>query len=233
MLGDLWFGCGSGEDEHPLWRKMLGDRRARIVYWPFALPESMRPTADRWLRDNLDDLGVEYELDTWTSLADRHPTELTTAHADVLFVGGGNTFRLLDHVRRAGFVGAVREFRRAGGDYYGGSAGAVLACESIAIADGRDVNEPGLTDLTALGLIQGVAILPHFTTDQREAAQRWVRHHGVTVLGLPETVGLHCAGDGATIVGSGMLTVMTPAGFEHHAPGERVDVAAASRGSMD
>ncbi|MFD6179107.1 MULTISPECIES: Type 1 glutamine amidotransferase-like domain-containing protein [unclassified Isoptericola] len=225
MHGDLWFGCGSAEDERELWCEMLGGRTARIVYWPFALPPATVPTADAWLRGGLSALGVPFELDTWESLAGRSPTELTTA--DVLFVGGGNTFRLLDHVRRHGFVPAVREFWRSGGDYYGGSAGAVLACESIAIADGHDPNEPGLTDLDGLGLVEGATILPHFDVDHLESAERWAHRHGTTVLGIPETVGLHCTSDGATVVGSGFLTVVSPSGVEHRAPGDRLAVAVA------
>lgn len=164
---------------------MLSGRRARIIYWPFALPAPMLRAADDWLRGNLDQLGAQYELDTWPSLAGHEPAELTTAVADLLFVGGGNTFRLLEHVQRAGFVDAVRAFHRSGGDYYGGSAGAVLACESIAIADGHDPNEAGLTDLTALGLIHDLAILPHFTAAQLEVTTRWARRHDATVLDLP------------------------------------------------
>lgn len=224
MHGDLWFGCGSAADERPLWREMLSGREARIVYWPFALPPAMVPTADAWLRGHLADLDVPYELDTWASLTDRRPGELTAAAADVLFVGGGNTFRLLDHVRRHGFIDVVREFCRSGGDYYGGSAGAVLACESIAIADGHDLNEPGVTDLEGLGLISGVTILPHFTVDQLESTERWARVHGTTVLGLPETIGLHHAKDSATVIGSGLLTVISPSGVEQHSPGDRISL---------
>jgi len=220
MHGDLWFGCGSAVDERELRLEMLSGREARIVYWPFALPPPMVPTADAWLRGHLTNLGVRYELDTWTNLADRSAEDLATA--DVLFVGGGNTFRLLDHVRRHGFVDAVQKFQRSGGDYYGGSAGAVLACESIAIAEGHDPNEPGLTDLGGLGLISGATILPHFTFDQLESTRRWARRHSTTVLGLPETVGLHCAAGGAIVIGSGRMTVISSSGVEHHAPGERV-----------
>jgi dipeptidase E len=186
----------------------------RIVYWPFALPDAMCASADQWLRNNLDLLGVDYHLDTWQSLSDHDPVELEPDRVDVLFVGGGNTFRLLDQIGRHGFVDHVRRFWLEGGDYYGGSAGAVLACESIEIADGHDPNEAGLEDLAAIGLIIGTAVLPHFTEDQLEAAGRWASSHGTVVLGLPESVGLRCDEGIATVIGRGQLTRLSDQSVE-------------------
>lgn len=225
MPGNLYFGCGSAENEAPLWRAMLQRDRTKIVYWPFALPPQMRPSADAWLRGNLDTLGVSYELQTWQSLDQHDATELNGEKIDLLFVGGGNTFRLLDTVQRHGFTEPVRRFWRAGGDYYGGSAGAVLACQSIAIAEGLDDNEPGLDDLTGLGLVQGAVILPHFTDEQLADAERWSARHRMVVLGLPESVGLHCSDETATVLGEGHLTRIMPNTVESIAVGETVDLA--------
>lgn len=191
----------------------------RIVYWPFALPAEMCAAADHWLRGNLDRLGVGYQLDTWEELGGHDPSELDPQRADLLFVGGGNTFRLLEQLRRYGFVEQVRGFWRRGGDYYGGSAGAVLACDSIEIAVGHDRNEPGLEDFTALGLLSGAAILPHFTEDQLEAASRWAVTRHTVVLGLPESVGLRCSGGKGTVIGSGELTRLADHVVERFASG--------------
>ena len=222
MAGDLYLGSGRAADEAELWRAMLHRPVTRITYWPFALPGGLARQAATWLRQNLDAIGSEYELDVWQDMRGRRPEELTTDSTDVLLVGGGNTFRLLDAVRRGGFVEAVRDFVSAGGNYYGGSAGAVLACESIAIADSHDPNEVGLTDLTGLGLLTGVAVLPHFTPDQLGGAQDWSRAHQVTVLGLPETSGLHCRGTTAQVVGHGVVVEVDAGGAREHRPGQRL-----------
>lgn len=197
----------------------------RIVYWPFALPAEMSASADQWLRSNLDLLGVKYLLNTWQTLDDHEPSELDASGVDLLFVGGGNTFRLLDQVRRYGFVDAVRRFWNAGGDYYGGSAGAVLACESIEIADGHDHNEPGLRDLTGLGLLPGIAVLPHFTEDQLADARHWAADRRKVVLGMPEAVGLRCIDGKAEVVGAGRLTRIRGGVVERFAAGTWIDVA--------
>ncbi|MBO0813246.1 MAG: Type 1 glutamine amidotransferase-like domain-containing protein [Microlunatus sp.] len=194
------------------------------MYWPFALPAEMARSADSWLRGSLDALGISYRLDTWQHLADHGPPDLDPESVDLLFVGGGNTFGLLDQVRRHGFIEPVRRFWRAGGDYYGGSAGAVLACESIEIAAGLDPNEPGLKDLAALGLLSGAAVLPHFTDEQLAEAGRWAAQHSTVVLGLPDSIGLRCGAGRATVVGAGHLSRVSPETVERFAPGDVLDL---------
>lgn len=231
MAGSVWLGCGSALDEQPLWRAMLGRPLTRILYWPFALTSTMLASADGWLRGNLDSLGLDYELRTWTDLDQHVPSELSTQSTDLLFVGGGNTFTLLDHVRRHGFIDAVRDFWSSGGDYYGGSAGAVLACESIAIADGHDANETRLTDLAGLALLADVAVLPHFTDDQTTAAMQWSTTHSVAVLGLPETAGLHYREGTATVIGGDRVTRISQGTVDHVVAGGSFPLPAAEGAS--
>lgn len=214
MPGNLYFGCGRAAEEAPLWRAMLRRPTTRIVYWPFALPPELLSSADNWLRGNLDSLGASYELDTWQSLAHHDPSELTVRAVDLLFVGGGNTFLLLEMVQRHEFLEPVRGFWQSGGDYYGGSAGAILACESIGIAAGHDLNEPGLDNLTGLGLIAGVAILPHYTEPQLAEASKWAVDNECVVLGLPESVGLRCNEGSATAIGEGHVSRITAKAVE-------------------
>jgi dipeptidase E len=180
-------GGGTAADEAPLWHEML-KRNQRLLYWPFALTGPALASAQDWLTGSLNELGLTVELETWTSLEGRDPFDL--ASFELLFVGGGNTFRLLDHIRKHRFVDAVRDFVASGRSYYGGSAGAVLACDDIAIAVGRDLNSEEVDDFSGLGLVHGVAVLPHFDVSQTVAAEAFARTRGVTVLGMPEGCGV-------------------------------------------
>ena len=222
MPGSLYLGCGNAADEASLWKIMLQRPMTRIVYWPFALPPQSLDSAEDWLRSSLSDLGVGYSLDTWQRLQDHSASELTNESVDLHFVGGGNTFRLLDIVRRSGFVEPVRCFHRCGGDYYGGSAGAVLACDSIEIADGHNPNEPGLHDLSALGLLSGATILPHFTDGQLPDAIDWARARRAVVLGLPESLGLYCSDGRLRITGRGHLSRITSDAVQMFHPGDEI-----------
>lgn len=180
-------GGGTGVDESHLWGEMLAGCR-RLLYWPFALTGDMLDGAETWLRGQLHRLGFSVDITTWTTLHGRQPADLD--HADLLFVGGGNTFALLQQVRDHGFEEPVRQWVAAGGDYYGGSAGAVLATDSIAIAAHADPDHVGLIDHTGLGLVPGVGVLPHFTPDQEPAARSFSYAYAVPILGIPEAAGL-------------------------------------------
>lgn len=74
-----------------------------------------------------------------------------TAQADILLVGGGNTFRLLHELRQRGCLEPIRQAVRAGTPYVGWSAGSVLATPSIATTNDMPIVDPGGFD--ALGLV--------------------------------------------------------------------------------
>jgi dipeptidase E len=201
-------GGGSAFDEEALWRSMMSVRR-RVLYWPFALPPERRSGAAAWLRGSVADLGLDVEVEVWSDLSDHEPAPLDT---DLLFVGGGNTFHLLDHVRRAGFVDTVQAFVGAGGDYYGGSAGAVLAGESIAVAQGFDDNDLGLTDVTGLRLVHRLNVLPHYTLLLEDALSGTASRLVTDVVGIPEQSGVVVHGGLARVVGRAPVRLASPVG---------------------
>jgi dipeptidase E len=83
------------------------------------------------------------------------------AEVDVIVVSGGNTFYLLDQIRKSGFDVWLKEHIDSK-VYVGMSAGSIVATPSIAIAsaDYGDVNIPNLTDLTGMTLVP-FEVSPH------------------------------------------------------------------------
>jgi len=81
--------------------------------------------------------------------------------ADVIFVGGGNTFYLLDQIRKTKFDEWLKDHIDTK-VYVGISAGSIIVTPSIAIAsvDNGDENLPHLTDLKSLGFTD-FEISPH------------------------------------------------------------------------
>src|SRR5207248_939786 len=71
--------------------------------------------------------------------------------AEAVFVGGGNTFRLLATLYRFGMLDPIRECVRAGMPYLGVSAGTNVACPTIRTTNDMPIVQP--TSLEALGLV--------------------------------------------------------------------------------
>ena len=79
---------------------------------------------------------------------------------DIMYMMGGNTFYLLDMIRKYNFDKEIKEFINAGKIYVGSSAGSEILGNSIETAIGYDENKVGMTDYTALKIVDGL-IVPH------------------------------------------------------------------------
>src|SRR5258705_3475580 len=98
---------------------------------------------------------------------DRDPLA-TLADAEALFMGGGNTYALLQRLLGAGLLEAIRARVAAGMPYAGASAGSNLAGPTILTTN--DWNVVGLDRFEALGLVP-FNINPHYReTDPAIAA---------------------------------------------------------------
>ena len=71
--------------------------------------------------------------------------------ADAIFVGGGNTFRLLDKLHRSGLIKDVRGRAMEGAPYLGSSAGTVIAAPTIKTTNDMPIVQP--PTLASLGLV--------------------------------------------------------------------------------
>jgi dipeptidase E len=115
------------------------------------------------------------------------------SHADAIFVGGGNAFRLLKAFQDSGLLGAVRERVQHGLPYLSASAGTNLACPTIRTTNDMPIVEP--RSLAALGLVT-FQINPHYaevdpasaphaqSRDQRIG--EFLQENDVPVVGLRE-----------------------------------------------
>lgn len=78
-----------------------------------------------------------------------------------LFVSGGNTYYLLEHAQKSGFIRIAQTLVDSGVVYIGSSAGSVLASPTIEhIEDLDDASKATLDSYQSLGLIRE-RILPH------------------------------------------------------------------------
>ena len=85
--------------------------------------------------------------------------------ADIIYLGGGNTFHLLKSIKSHHFDRLLKQFVRRGGVLSGLSAGSIVMTPTIATASypsfDRDDNKVGIKSLDALNLLP-FEIFPHY-----------------------------------------------------------------------
>ena len=122
----------------------------------------------QWLDDDrqaLVDVGfnvIDYTLTGKTKV----DVEKMLSETDMVFVSGGNTFYLLQEMRKSGFVDLIRSHVEKGLVYGGSSAGSVVAGPDISVCKQMDdpLAAPELTSYEGLGLTD-VVTLPHWGSE--------------------------------------------------------------------
>lgn len=113
----------------------------------------------------LADMGFKItELDIEGAAKDKLQTVID--ETDVVYVAGGNTFYLLNQLRRSGFGEMLDKFVENGGKYVGASAGALVAGPDIEIAATADELVPDLESTRGLGWVD-IVPMPHYGMSSR------------------------------------------------------------------
>jgi dipeptidase E len=113
-----------------------------------------------------------YSIDVVDISADGVDWRARLKDVDVLWLTGGNTFHLLNQVRKTGFD----EWLKAHGEgkvYVGASASTIIMTPTIAIADGYDENFCGIKDWNGLGYVD-FEIEPHCDMERFETIKSYV-----------------------------------------------------------
>ena len=104
------------------------------------------------------------------------------AEYDVIYVCGGNTFKLLKFARESNFKASIESLLKRNGVYIGVSAGSIIVGPSIEIAGevAADKNEVGLEDFTGFGITNFI-ILPHYSPEIEKGASDFESKYSVKV----------------------------------------------------
>lgn len=132
-------------------RDFLGQVR-RVLFVPFALHDQ-DGYATR-VRERLGLMGYDVE-----SIHQASDKQKAVSNAESIFIGGGNTFRLLKSLYEFDVVDLIRKRADEGMLYMGSSAGSNVAAPTIRTTNDMPIVEP--PSLDALGLVS-FQINPHY-----------------------------------------------------------------------
>lgn len=128
------------------------DAIKRVLFIPFALHDRDGYTSTA--RERFKRMG--YELTSVHNASDRFQA---LAETDAIFIGGGNTFRLLKTLYDQSLLGPIRQRVAEGMPYLGSSAGSNVAGPTIKTTNDMPIVQPPSFD--ALGLVS-FQINPHY-----------------------------------------------------------------------
>lgn len=124
---------------------------------------------------------------------------------DIIFMAGGNTFYLLDAVRKSGFSEIVKSLVSKGVLYVGASAGSIIAGPTIESAGWEpepDINYIGITDFTGLHFVDFL-ISPHFDNKYRSMIEARAKSAKYPVIPLTDTQAILTKDNDWEIIGTG------------------------------
>lgn len=131
----------------------------------------------QWLRDDRQALvNAGFQVSDFT-VTGKTKVEVKTMleSTDFVFVAGGNTFYLLQEMRKSGFAELIAEYVKKGVVYGGSSAGSVVTGPDISLVKELDDASlaPELTDYKGLNLVD-VSVLPHWGSEHFQKRYRKV-----------------------------------------------------------
>ena len=162
--------------------------------------------------------GATARIQEWLS---PHGVELTGVHtaddpraaihdAEAVFVGGGNSFRLVGALHRLALIDAVRSAIDSGIPYFGASAGANVACPTIRTTNDMPIVQP--PSFAAFNLVP-FQINPHYIDPpppearigetREERLEEFLEENDVTVVALREQSWLEVDGESMSLRGTG------------------------------
>ena len=124
----------------------LGREVQRILFVPYAIQNC--ETYAQTVRERVSALG--YALDSVHTATGHDGARAAVARAQAIFIGGGNTFRLLTELYAYSLIDAIRARVGQGMPYMGASAGSNVACITIKTTNDMPIVHPPTFDALAL-----------------------------------------------------------------------------------
>ena len=190
------FLCGGGDGEQTIdaINKLneIIEHNKPILYVPLALDENIHPYDGclEWVKGELSSVavpGIEM-VRTFEELSNKNYDNYSA-----IFIGGGNTYKLLKGLKESGAFKKIQEYIINDGIIFGGSAGSVIFGKDINVISCMDSNDVALSDTTGLNAINGVSIFPHYTNKKSKLTdeQNEELHMKFTksIVDFSETVG--------------------------------------------
>jgi dipeptidase E len=198
---------GSEKDNRILNRKALNLTGADIPKLTFIPSSSYDAEEDfKFFVDEFSKLGVQRFMHFCIDTPFTKTMLNEVLKSDLIFLGGGNTFYFLKHLKKHKMFAHFKTFLKRGGVLCGLSAGAIVLTPHVHTASfphfDRDENPWHMKNLSAMRLVN-FEFFPHYKNSQRYDAE--LKHHSkksnLPLYACPNGSGIIIENDGLTFCG--------------------------------
>src|SRR5699024_3370788 len=137
-----------------------------LLYIPIAMDTNLisYESCFNWIKSVFYPLGIN-NITMWTEseLRDKKVEDLERFSA--IYIGGGNTFKLLKVFNEMKFTNVLREYIANKGIIYGGSAGAIIFGKDIRTCIHMDSNDVDLRRFIGLNVVGNYSVWCHYNPE--------------------------------------------------------------------
>ncbi|WP_078552115.1 Type 1 glutamine amidotransferase-like domain-containing protein [Bacillus alkalicellulosilyticus] len=174
-----------------------------LLYIPIAMDTKFIPyeSCFKWIKGVFNPLGID-NIIMWTEydLINKQIEDLNQFSA--VYIGGGNTFSLLEDFNKTLFTNVLKEYVVNDGIIYGGSAGAIILGKDIGTCSHMDSNDLDLKELNGLGLVEDYSIWCHYKVEDDILISNYLLEYKNPVISLPEETALLLNEEGMKVIGA-------------------------------
>lgn len=180
------------------------DHTKPILYIPLAMTSDKYDNCYKWIIEELKDVNIPY-IDMVRSKEELELKELNNYSA--IFIGGGNTFKLLHDLKYNNNFNKIKEYINNNGIIFGGSAGTIifgLDLESCMLDDDNNID---LKDITGFDVLNGISFLCHYTNRTKvkdDLSTKYLKRLSLRkkIIALPEEDTLFINDDKLELIGN-------------------------------
>lgn len=198
------FLCGGGSGKH-ITKAMfkfsgLLDKQKPILYVPLAMNENRYDGCANWFESEI----KLVKLDKFEMV--RSSLELSEKdfnNYSAIFIGGGNTYKLLNELKQNNNVDKIKTYLQNGGIVFGGSAGAIIFGKNIDACLLDDGNKIGLEDTEGFNYLNDISLLCHLKKKNYKKNINYLKEYTLQnkLIYLPEDDVLYIHNNKVSLIG--------------------------------
>ncbi|MFH1049234.1 MAG: Type 1 glutamine amidotransferase-like domain-containing protein [Patescibacteria group bacterium] len=180
-------GGGSVDDSRVIDKRFTAtvDTKKPLVYVPNAIKSRPYEKGLLWLKAAMLPFGVT-DIEMLDVNQSSYPQITSVAG---IYIGGGDSVKLLQEIKKSGFDNYLLEIIAAGLPVYGGSAGAIILGEDIRTApEARSLNPE---ETIGLKMVYNFSVFCHYVSNKKMEVQKLSHLLGHGIIAIPEKSGGH------------------------------------------